>query len=434
MVHMDTAEGTEAVPQLLSVPAWDGSRIEYPRGPHLNVSAEGYEATRYFLGQDVLHGPGAAPVGLDDKLGMCELMTLARVLAENPAIPHGEVLLVFRPDEEIGRMEAVESLADTLHARGVTRGYTVDGITPFEVNVANFNASAGHVSVLGSPVDFEGDLLSLRLYGVKSHGATAKAEGYLNATTVFAQVMAELGDRGDLLPIGFESDPLAETNARIDFCVASAEAREDLLASFKRHLEPHVWRGAQLETIRPVDNGYVETDGLQTVARLLNTFLSIEGPTPVLSEDSEGYEGYSNPHFIRREDGAWTLSFRLRDFDPAGLAAREDHVRRAATAVGLPEADVTITRQYINMGPALEAYPELVEWPLKALVPLGKEARQDPIRGGTGVDPFLQRGIPVANLGTGYFAPESEKELTSRQSIASHSLWLVYLVQTVAGS
>ena len=57
---------------------------------------------------------------------------------------------------------------------------------------------------------------------------------------------------------------------------------------------------------------------------------------------------------------------------------------------------------------------------------------KEPIRGGTGVDPFLEQGIPVANLGTGYFAPESEKELTSRQNVARHSLWLTHLVQVIA--
>lgn len=84
------------------------------------------------------------------------------------------------------------------------------------------------------------------------------------------------------------------------------------------------------------------------------------------------------------------------------------------------------------MGPALAAYPELEEWATAAAVPLSAEVQRNPIRGGTGVDPFLQRGIPIANLGTGYFAPESEKELTSRQNIARHALWLTYLVQVVA--
>ena len=44
----------------------------------------------------------------------------------------------------------------------------------------------------------------------------------------------------------------------------------------------------------------------------------------------------------------------------------------------------------------------------------------------------IERNIPVANLGTGYFAPESEKELTSRQNIARHALWLAHLVQAIA--
>ena len=52
-----------------------------------------------------------------------------------------------------------------------------------------------------------------------------------------------------------------------------------------------------------------------------------------------------------------------------------------------------------------------------------------PIRGGTGVDPFLNVGIAVANLGTGYFAPESEKELTSLEMLSQHARWLLALVQ-----
>ena len=46
------------------------------------------------------------------------------------------------------------------------------------------------------------------------------------------------------------------------------------------------------------------------------------------------------------------------------------------------------------------------------------------------MDPFLDRGVAVANLGTGYFAPESEKELTSLQMLSGHARWLVALVQT----
>ena len=81
------------------------------------------------------------------------------------------------------------------------------------------------------------------------------------------------------------------------------------------------------------------------------------------------------------------------------------------------------------MGPRLAERPELVRWATDAALELGLQAPKLPIRGGTGVDPFLDAGIAVANLGTGYFAPESEKELTSLQMLAAHARWLVGLVQ-----
>ena len=84
------------------------------------------------------------------------------------------------------------------------------------------------------------------------------------------------------------------------------------------------------------------------------------------------------------------------------------------------------------MGPRLAPHPELVEWPRRAAAAAGIEPRILPIRGGTGVDPFLDRGIPVANLGTGYFAPESEKEFTSLQMMSAHARWLTGLVAEIA--
>jgi hypothetical protein len=71
----------------------------------------------------------------------------------------------------------------------------------------------------------------------------------------------------------------------------------------------------------------------------------------------------------------------------------------------------------------------LVSWAQEAGEAVGHEVPVLPIRGGTGVDPFLDAGVAVANLGTGYFAPESEKELTSMEMLAGHARWLVALVQ-----
>ena len=88
--------------------------------------------------------------------------------------------------------------------------------------------------------------------------------------------------------------------------------------------------------------------------------------------------------------------------------------------------------QYTDMGPRLAAAPELVAWAEQAAAAIGERAHRAPIRGGTGVDPFVDRGILIANLGTGYFAPESEKEFTSTEMLARHALWLFALVQRFA--
>jgi len=429
MVHMDTAHGTQAVPRLERLEKWDGSRIPYPRNDRLQVTSAAYPYLEHFVGDDVLHGPGDFPVGLDDKLGMAELMTLARILRENPEIPHGEIFLVFRPDEEIGRMAAVEGLAETLEKKGVRFGYTVDGIVPFEINTENFNASRGRVRIAGRPFTPPGDRrVTLAVTGVNTHGATAKAEGYLNATIVFARAMGALESRRDFAPVDFETDPLLEANARITFAVAGDEAEAALLAAFRSQLEPHVARGAHVEVAARAGPQPGESDAAVRLARHLRRFLFSSGVHPLLAEESEGFEGYSAPHRVSRQGDVLVLDYRLRDFDPAGLKKREDHLREVCAAHGLP---VEIADQYVNMGPALARHPELVRFAEEALRAIGRTPEKMPIRGGTGVDPFLERGIPVANLGTGYFAPESEKELTSRQNIARHARWLTHLVQQI---
>ena len=448
MVHMDTAQGTLAVPALAVTPAWDGSRVRYPENNRLTVSSERYPEIACFVGDDLLHGPGRFPIGLDDKLGMAELMTLARVLGENPDIRHGELVLVFRPDEEIGRMAAVEGLAEALARRGVRYGYTVDGILPFEVNVENFNAARALVKIEGKRLSLPLALaatgsartLTVAIAGVNTHGATARPEGHRNSTVIAARALAALGPREDVTIVDFQSDAALECNARLVFVLRGSDdaaierAEAALIQAMRGEIEPHAWKGAYLEIVArepgvPHELVTGPGDGAQRVIAHVQRLLDEPGPGPLLAEDSDGYQGYSNPYFVSRQGNTFTIEYRVRDFDPELLERRCEHVRRVCAADRIA---VDIAQQYINMGPKLAAYPELVDWAVEALDALDRAIVRRPIRGGTGVDPFLARDIPVANLGTGYFAPESEKELTSRQNIARHTLWLAHLVQVIA--
>jgi len=418
MVHLDTAKGTEPLATLEFAERWDGSALQWPGNPGITVDVATYPSLAGFVGHGVLHGSGAAPFGLDDKLGLTHMMTLAWLLHSNPEIPHPPLLLIGRPDEEIGRMEALHGLAEMLAARGVRSGYTVDGIEPFEVNVENFNAAGASILFPSQPSDIgERSLIAVRLSGVNTHGATAHAEGHRAATRLASELATNLGDVASI--VGFKSDTHRDCDADVVFATSDEAS---LRASLDLVVAEHRSRGAGWSTI-PVPHGFTPDEAAGRMLAWVERFMCSDPGFTLLAEDSSGHDGYSHPFRGFPVEQGVRLDVRLRDFTEHGLRQRIAHVQKLAGNTA------SITQQYVNMGPRLESRPELVSWAQEAGEAVGHEVPVLPIRGGTGVDPFLDAGVAVANLGTGYFAPESEKELTSMEMLAGHARWLVALVQ-----
>ncbi|RMF71168.1 MAG: hypothetical protein D6738_14480 [Acidobacteria bacterium] len=436
MVHLDTSKGTRAVERLNLLEKWDGTRVPYPENPALHVDVETYPATREYLGHDLLFGPGTAPVGLDDKLGLAHMMTLARILAEHREIDCPPLVMIGRPDEEIGRMAAVEGLAQLLADRGVAFGYTIDGILPYEVNVENFNAAQASLTFPDPPLgEFPSaaQRVVVRIGGVNTHGCTAREEGYRAATRLTAEILERL-DREQLVPrhvvpIAFASDEGREADAEVTF-LADASGRKALEHAVGAVVQPHTRRGASWKLLRdePFD-GPAPGAAALAMLRFVQQFIASKPGFVLLAEDSDGYEGYSNPYRALPVDGGLRLDVRLRDFTDDGLTARKRHVGEMAQQAG---AECVIVDQYVNMGPRMAEHGYLVDLARVAGDSVGVTVRRRPIRGGTGVDPFLDRGVPIANLGTGYFALESEKEFTSMQFLAGHARWLTALVEAIA--
>ncbi|MCO4762695.1 MAG: hypothetical protein KC502_14375 [Myxococcales bacterium] len=437
MVHLDTARGTDATDDLTLVPAWQGAELSYSKNPGLSVSVANYPLLSGFVGHDVVHGPGDAPIGLDDKLGLTHLMTLASLLHRTETIDHPPILLIGRPDEEIGRMAAIEGLALTLAERGVAFGYTVDGILGYEVNVENFNAAAAKLTFTPAPGATCTALplgLNLVIGGVNTHGCTAKAEGHRPATRLAAELLSLCAAEGLTVEVRhFISDSLRDCDGVLDLAIADQATLERVTALAQSVVGPHFPRGASLVTKAgdPTHNNGPLAQATAAGLAFIGQFLNSDAITPIAAEASDGRQGYSQPYRLIPAGDQVIVDVRIRDFDTAGLAARVAHVSQMATDF---PAEILIenTDQYVNMAPRLADRPELVTWPIVAAAELGQTAQKLPIRGGTGVDPFLDAGVPVANLGTGYFAPESEKELTSVQEMAGHAQWLFRLVQTVA--
>jgi tripeptide aminopeptidase len=73
-------------------------------------------------GEDIITASGTTLLGADDKAGVAVIMDLAHFFMQNPNVPHGDIKILFTPDEEIGRgVDKVD-----LKKLGAQFGYTLD--------------------------------------------------------------------------------------------------------------------------------------------------------------------------------------------------------------------------------------------------------------------------------------------------------------------
>ncbi|RYG27938.1 MAG: peptidase T, partial [Chitinophagaceae bacterium] len=185
----------------------------------LRLSENPYLQTQ--IGNDVITASGTTLLGSDDKAGVAEIMDLARFLQTNPAIKHGEIKILFTPDEEVGRGTAKVDLQKL----GAQYGYTLDG------------GDAGSVE----DETFSADGVELVIHGVIAHPGYAKGK-MINAMKIAGQILAELpkdrlspesteGKRGFIHPVRVEG--LAE-RCTIEFIIrdfdtAGLKKKEDFL-------------------------------------------------------------------------------------------------------------------------------------------------------------------------------------------------------------
>jgi tripeptide aminopeptidase len=110
-------------------------------------------------------------LGADNKSGLAAIMTAVEYLTKNPDIKHGDIKILFTPDEEVGRgTENVD-----LQRLDADFGYTVDGETLGSIENETFSA----------------DGVEIKIYGVSAHPGFAKGK-MQNALKIGAQIIAAL--------------------------------------------------------------------------------------------------------------------------------------------------------------------------------------------------------------------------------------------------
>ncbi len=144
--HVDTApdcSGSGVKPLLH--PAWDGSPIVLPDDPAQVLTIDRHPYLSERVGDDIITASGTTLLGADDKAGVAIIMEAAARWMADPSIPHGNIRLLFTPDEEIGRgVDKVDM--DRLRA---VAGYTLDGSERGSLEDETFSADALDVSIQG---------------------------------------------------------------------------------------------------------------------------------------------------------------------------------------------------------------------------------------------------------------------------------------------
>lgn len=144
MAHVDTASdmsGKDVKPQVID--QYDGNDI--PLGGEWVLSPDSNPELLKYVGQTLITTEGTTLLGADDKAGAAEIMAAVEYLMNHPEIEHGEVELIFTPDEETGTGMDLFPVSK-LKSRCC---YTMDGGERGTVDSECFNAAKVEITFTG---------------------------------------------------------------------------------------------------------------------------------------------------------------------------------------------------------------------------------------------------------------------------------------------
>ena len=149
IAHADTApdaSGADIKPQIIE--NYNGGEIPLKGVPGLSLKPSEFPELEQYKGMTLVTTDGTTLLGADDKAGIAEIMTAVQYIVEHPEFKHGDIMIGFTPDEEIGR-GVVKFDVEKFGAR---YAYTLDGGAVGELEYENFNAAGATVTIQGRNV------------------------------------------------------------------------------------------------------------------------------------------------------------------------------------------------------------------------------------------------------------------------------------------
>lgn len=170
--HVDTAPDCsgKGVKPILHT-NYQGQDIVLPDDSSQVITTKEHPYLSKRIGDDIITASGTTLLGADDKAGVAIIMELADVLINDDSIIHGDIRILFTPDEEVGR--GVDKL--DMKRLNADVGYTLDGGTRGSIEGDTFSANA----------------MTFRFKGISAHPGYAKGK-MVNAMKVMSHFMAGL--------------------------------------------------------------------------------------------------------------------------------------------------------------------------------------------------------------------------------------------------
>ncbi|KUL95620.1 peptidase T [Bosea sp. WAO] len=225
IAHLDTFDAglsSEIRPQRLR---FEGEDLCLNRDQDIWLRVVEHPQLRDWQGAEIIAGDGTSVLGADNKAAIAVIMTLLANLGSQDA--HGDILVAFVPDEEIG-LRGAKAL--DLSRFGCDFAYTIDSCELGEVVIENFNAAAAEITLTGvsaHPMSAKGVLVNpvlmaqdfiARFDRAETPENTQGREGYVWFNSITANASeAKLG----ALIRDFDKESFAARKRRI--CAVAAE-------------------------------------------------------------------------------------------------------------------------------------------------------------------------------------------------------------------
>jgi tripeptide aminopeptidase len=148
IAHVDTSPevaGANVKPQKIK---YEGGDIVLPGDNSVVIRADENPGLKKCIGHTLITTDGTTLLGSDDKSGIAAIMTTAQYFVNNPGELHGDIIICFTPDEEVGQGTKFLNIKKL----GVKYAYTVDGDLPGELNKETFSAALATITAYGRDI------------------------------------------------------------------------------------------------------------------------------------------------------------------------------------------------------------------------------------------------------------------------------------------